>query len=77
MQAVILSERALPDADGLFAAAIEHIGRKLGRAKPLDVSAVPADRAQVDLAQWDGFEREFPATFAGMYLFWVRKPSGG
>jgi len=37
----------------------------------------PADRTQVDLAQWDAFEREFPATFAGMYLFWVRKPSGG
>ena len=46
MQAVILSERALPDADGLFAAAVDHIGRKLGRAKPLDVSALPAGRAE-------------------------------
>jgi phosphoglycolate phosphatase-like HAD superfamily hydrolase len=45
MQVVILSERALPDADGLFAAAVEHIGRKLGRAKPLDTSALPPGRA--------------------------------
>jgi phosphoglycolate phosphatase-like HAD superfamily hydrolase len=46
MQAVILSERALPDADGLFAAAVEHTGRKLGRAKPLDPAALPTDRAE-------------------------------
>lgn len=29
-----------------------------------------------DLAAWDDFEREFPGTFAGMYLLWVRKPGG-
>ena len=32
--------------------------------------------AEPDLAAWDAFEREFPDTFAGMYLFWVRKPAG-
>ena len=25
-----------------------------------------------DLDSWDAFERDFPDTFAGMYLFWVR-----
>ncbi|HEX5248155.1 MAG TPA: hypothetical protein VFW14_00685 [Gaiellales bacterium] len=45
MQAVILSERALGDTDGLFAAAVAHIARKLGRVKPLDADALPADRA--------------------------------
>jgi len=29
-----------------------------------------------DLAAWDAFERDFPEAFAGMYLFWVRKPGG-
>ena len=45
MQAVILSERALGDTDGLFSAAVAHIARKLGRVKPLDADALPADRA--------------------------------
>ena len=45
MQAVILSERALGDTDGLFMAAVGHIARKLGRVKPLDAEALPADRA--------------------------------
>jgi tetratricopeptide (TPR) repeat protein/SAM-dependent methyltransferase len=33
----------------------------------------PADRAMNDLAQWDRFETAHPATFAGMYQFWVQK----
>jgi phosphoglycolate phosphatase-like HAD superfamily hydrolase len=45
MQAVILSERALGDTDGLFTAAVEHIARKLGRVKPLAADSLPADRA--------------------------------
>jgi phosphoglycolate phosphatase-like HAD superfamily hydrolase len=44
MQAVILSERALGDTDGLFTAAVAHIARKLGRVKPLDADSLPADR---------------------------------
>jgi phosphoglycolate phosphatase-like HAD superfamily hydrolase len=45
MQAVILSERALGDTDGLFTAAVDHIVRKLGRVKPLAADTLPADRA--------------------------------
>ena len=69
MQAVILSERALPDADGLFAAAVEHIGRKLGRAKPLDVSALPPGRAQVVAAldAWAGGEVDWHGELARYY----------
>jgi hypothetical protein len=33
----------------------------------------PADAAMTDLATWDTFERELPATFSGMYVFRVRK----
>jgi phosphoglycolate phosphatase len=56
MQVLIVSERALPDADGLFTAAVEHIGRKLGRAKPLDVAALPPGRAETvsALDAWAG-----------------------
>jgi 2-polyprenyl-3-methyl-5-hydroxy-6-metoxy-1,4-benzoquinol methylase len=32
------------------------------------------DPAAADLARWDAFERADPATFLGMYQFWVRKP---
>jgi SAM-dependent methyltransferase len=35
----------------------------------------PHDRAMSDLASWDAFEREHPATFSGMYQFWVQKRS--
>ena len=34
-----------------------------------------AGGGEPDFAAWDAFEREFPDTFAGMYLFWVRKPA--
>jgi len=33
----------------------------------------PADTAMTDLNSWDAFEREFPNTFAAMYVFWVQK----
>jgi SAM-dependent methyltransferase len=35
----------------------------------------PNDRAMTDLAAWDAFEREHPATFSGMYQFWVQRAS--
>jgi SAM-dependent methyltransferase len=35
----------------------------------------PDDPWGSDPAAWDAFEQEFPETFAGMYLFWVRKPA--
>jgi phosphoglycolate phosphatase-like HAD superfamily hydrolase len=45
MQVVILSERALADTDDLFAAAVAHVVRKLGRVKPLDPETLPPGRA--------------------------------
>jgi len=45
MQVVILSERALADTDDLFAAAVAHVVRKLGRVKPLDPDTLPPARA--------------------------------
>jgi phosphoglycolate phosphatase-like HAD superfamily hydrolase len=45
MQAVILSERALGDTDGLFTAAVDHVARKLGRVKPIAADTLPPDRA--------------------------------
>ena len=33
----------------------------------------PEDRAATDLARWHVFEIENPATFTGMYQFWVQK----
>src|SRR5262245_30540963 len=35
----------------------------------------PQDKTMTDLACWDAFEREHPATFSGMYQFWVQKGS--
>jgi Tfp pilus assembly protein PilF/SAM-dependent methyltransferase len=35
----------------------------------------PDAAARHDPASWAAFEREFPDTFAGMYLFWVRRPA--
>jgi phosphoglycolate phosphatase-like HAD superfamily hydrolase len=69
MQAVILSERSLPDADGLFAAAVAHIGRKLGRAKPLDVAELPPDRAETVAAldDWAGGDVDWRGELARYY----------
>ncbi len=33
----------------------------------------PQDLAASSLERWDEFERAFPQTFAGMYVFWVQK----
>jgi tetratricopeptide (TPR) repeat protein/SAM-dependent methyltransferase len=33
----------------------------------------PHDAGLTDLAAWDAFERDHPATFSGMYQFWVQK----
>src|SRR5262249_32614997 len=38
-------------------------------------SRYPADTTMTDLASWDAFERQFPNTFAAMYVFWVQKPA--
>jgi tetratricopeptide (TPR) repeat protein/SAM-dependent methyltransferase len=36
----------------------------------------PADPAMTDLATWHDVEAAAPATFLGMYMFWVRRPAG-
>jgi beta-phosphoglucomutase-like phosphatase (HAD superfamily) len=58
MRAVLLSERALAPTDRLFADAIAHLSRKLGRVKPLDPASLPADRAGAlaVLEAWAGDE---------------------
>lgn len=33
----------------------------------------PHDPAMTDLEAWSAFENRFPATFAGMYVFWAQK----
>lgn len=35
----------------------------------------PEDLQKTDLDCWNAFETENPATFAGMYQFWVQKPA--
>ena len=69
MQAVILSERALGDTDGLFAAAVAHIARKLGRVKPLDADALPADRAGKlrALDEWAGSDIDWRGELIRFY----------
>jgi phosphoglycolate phosphatase-like HAD superfamily hydrolase len=69
MQAVIISERALADTDDLFAAAVAHIARKLGRVKPLDPETLTGDRAQTirALDEWAGSEIDWRAELARFY----------
>jgi phosphoglycolate phosphatase-like HAD superfamily hydrolase len=44
-RAAVLWEPALAPTGDLFPAAVEHVGRKLGRAKPLPSAALPDDRS--------------------------------
>jgi len=37
----------------------------------------PQDRAAIDLTCWEIFEADHPGLFAGMYIFWIQKPSEG
>ena len=69
MQAVILSERALGDTDGLFTAAVGHIARKLGRVKPLDADALPAERARKlrALDEWAGSDIDWRGELIRFY----------
>ena len=64
-------------AEALAQLRLELVGLRVdGATRRRYAERFPADTAQCDLAGWDAFEREFPDTFAGMYLFWVRKPAG-
>jgi len=35
----------------------------------------PTDGSSTQLGSWNAFEAEFPETFAGMYRFWVQRPT--
>lgn len=69
MRAVILSERTLADTDEVFAAAVVHLARKLGRVKPLDPATLPGDRAQIVAAfdAWAGDEVDWRGELARFY----------
>ncbi|HEY3763974.1 MAG TPA: hypothetical protein VGL44_02350 [Gaiellales bacterium] len=69
MRAVILSERVLADTDVLFAAAVAHVARKLGRVKPLDPASLPDDRAQklAALDAWAGSELDWRGELVRYY----------
>jgi phosphoglycolate phosphatase-like HAD superfamily hydrolase len=54
VNAAIFSEDALAPTDRLWADAVAHLARKLGRVTPLDVDQVPADRAEA-IAYLDGW----------------------
>jgi len=59
----------------LNALGLDFIGFELDNpeARAAYRAAYPQDEAMTDLANWEGFERDHPATFAGMYQFWCRK----
>jgi SAM-dependent methyltransferase len=58
------------DAEGLMFLGFDADTALLG-----DYAArFPADTAKTDLSCWHVFETERPASFAGMYQFWVQKP---
>lgn len=69
MRAVILSERTLAATDELFAAAVAHLARKLGRVKPLDPATLPEDRAQIVAAfdAWAGDEVDWRGELTRFY----------
>ena len=70
MQAVIFSEDALADTAPLWAGAMEHLSRRLGRVRPLDVADVPEERgaALAFLERWAGSEAgSWPIELARYY----------
>ncbi|MDX6532920.1 MAG: hypothetical protein QOF68_664 [Gaiellales bacterium] len=58
MDAVILAEDALAPGERLWADAVAHLARKLGRVKPLDPATISGDRCQAigELQEWAGDE---------------------
>jgi phosphoglycolate phosphatase-like HAD superfamily hydrolase len=58
MELVIFAEDALAAGERLWADAVSHLARKLGRVKPLDPAAISADRcaAIAQLQSWAGDE---------------------
>jgi phosphoglycolate phosphatase-like HAD superfamily hydrolase len=56
VKAVIFSEDALAPGDRLWADAVDHLARRLGRVKPLDPADIPTDRSEAlaALEAWAG-----------------------
>ncbi len=68
----------LPQVRSMLATlGVELVGMVVDAAvRLLYAQRFPADRELRDLEAWHAFEGEVPDTFAGMYLFWVRKGGG-
>ena len=43
------------------------------RVKSLYQQYFPEDKKQINLQNWEKFEKRYPNTFRGMYQFWVSK----
>ncbi|MGI9318224.1 MAG: class I SAM-dependent methyltransferase, partial [bacterium] len=54
---------------------LEFIGFELSeiQTKQKYLKMYPHDLAMTDLTNWEEFDRQFPATFSGMLVFWCRK----
>jgi len=70
VKAVIFSEDALAPVDRLWTDAVDHLARRLGRVKPLDLATIPADRSEAlaALEAWaDGDVNTWRAELARYY----------
>jgi len=65
----------LPDIEAFLAAeGLTFVGFQLEASMTMRYRKMfPRDPAMTNLANWHAFELEHPYTFAGMYLFWVRR----
>jgi tetratricopeptide (TPR) repeat protein/ubiquinone/menaquinone biosynthesis C-methylase UbiE len=75
---VIERRMKLPDIEAFLAAeGLTFVGFQLEASTALRYRKMfPHDPAMTNLANWHAFELEHPYTFAGMYLFWVRRRTG-
>ena len=55
--------------------ALEFIGFELPdiRTEQQYRKIFPEDKTLTDLASWEEYERQYPSTFSGMFVFWCRK----
>jgi 2-polyprenyl-3-methyl-5-hydroxy-6-metoxy-1,4-benzoquinol methylase len=66
---------SLPQIESMLARlALEFIGMAVSREVAAGFAQrFPGRESALALANWHAFETAFPDTFAGMYVFWVRK----
>lgn len=63
-------------ADFIARSGVAFLGFIVGpQVRDAYAARFPKDKRMTDLANWHIFETERPDTFAGMYQFWVQKPS--